>query len=66
MKTKQQPKKPFSKGTELIKTSIMLLIMIASKDNLEAIDYTIPFIKLVVDICADWISRKINNSKTNQ
>lgn len=66
MKEKQQQENPFSKGTEVIKTAIMILIIIASKNNVEVLDYKIPIIKLVIDICADWISRKVNNSKTNQ
>ena len=66
MKQENQQQTPFSKGTEVIKTAIMILIIIASKNNLEVLDYTIPIIKLVIDICADWISKKVNNSKTNQ
>lgn len=66
MKENEQNKKPFSKGKELIKTATMVLIIIAFKENLGVIDCLVPILKLVVDICVDWISKKVNDSKTNQ
>lgn len=64
MKEKNENPKPFTKGKDVVKTLITLLLITILNDTVEMIDYLLPILKSLVDITVDWITQKRNNSKT--
>lgn len=64
MSKKNENPKPFSKGKIVVKMLITLLLMTFLNDKMEMLDYLVPILKSFVDITVDWITEKVNNSKT--
>lgn len=64
MSKKNENPKPFTKGKIVVKMLITLLLMTFLNDKMEMLDYLVPILKSFVDITVDWITEKVNNSKT--
>lgn len=64
MKEENKNPKPFTKGKVVVKTLITLLLITFLNDKTELLDYLVPILKLITDITVDWITEKVNNSKT--
>ena len=64
MRVKKQNPKPFTKGKVVVKTLITLLLITFLNDKIEMLDYLVPILKSITDITVDWITEKVNNSKT--
>ena len=64
MNVENQNPKPFNKGKVVVKTLITLLLITFLNDKIEMLDYLVPILKSITDITVDWITEKVNNSKT--
>lgn len=64
MSKKNENPKPFTKGKIVVKMLITLLLITFLNDKMEMLDYLVPILKSIVDITVDWITEKVNNSKT--